>query len=275
MDRLYSFAFVFALTVFSLLMVFAPARLSADVRRAQRWNGLLEMYKPKTPWPRCITHRTYRVPRNRYAGEVMLDDRLLFRMVMKAGGFRVEQRAEIVARRLERLLEMKSAFEEVHVENWRGQWVVTLGGSIVITAATGTSLHYRMSRRELANRWADSLRTTLHNALGPGAQNLRGDPPVEKIQLTMPPWDDRYRAIIKGDKAYARGEFEVAATWYRKSLVEDPSAYDGHHKLGMALEKLGKSEDAKEEYIACLELRPDYAPARRKLYELDKRVQAY
>lgn len=245
----------------------------AAVRRAHRWEGQLEMYRPKTPWPRCISHRTYRIPGNKVKGEVAMDGRTLFEMVMPAGGFRVEQRAEIVARRLERLFEMKAALEPVKVERWGKQWVVTLGGSIVLTAATGESQHFGLSRRELANRWADALRTTLTNALGPGAQNLRGHPPVEKIHVTLPPWDDRYKAILKGDRAYKRGDFNEAVVWYRRAVIEDRAAYDARYKLGKALARLGNLEDAKEELVASIQLRPEYQPARVALYRVDRALQ--
>ena len=262
----------FEILVYPLLLVLLQSLvpgLDAAVRRAQRDRGLLEMYKPKTPWPRCISHESHRIPGNRVRGVVSLDGRILFEMIMPAGGFRVDQRAEIVARRLERLLEMKSALEEVKVENWDGQWVVSLGGSLVLTAATGESRYFAMSRRELARRWADSLRTTLHNALGPGAQVLRGDPPVEKIRVSEPPWDDRYKAILKGDRAFDKGYFEKAAAFYRRGIIEDRSAFDSRYKLAKALEKLGRLKEAKRQARACLQLRPEYQAARALLYRID------
>ena len=260
--------------LFLLIFVLLSTNVSfAAVRRAHRWQGQLEMYRPKTPQPRCISHRTYRIPGNKVKGEVAMDGRILFEMIMPAGGFRVEQRAEIVARRLERLFEMKAALEPVKVERWGKQWVVTLGGSIVLTAATGESEHFGLSRRELANRWADALRTTLTNALGPGAQNLRGHPPVEKIHVTLPPWDDRYKAILKGDRAYKRGDFNEAVVWYRRAVIEDRAAYDARCKLGKALARMGKLEDAKEELVASIQLRPDYQPARVALFNVDRALQ--
>jgi len=142
-----------------------------------------------------------------------------------------------------------------------------------VTAATGSSRYHGTSRRELAERWADALRTTLHNVLGPGGQTLRGDPPVEPLRVTMPPWDDRYLAIVKGDRAMERTEYAEAAEWYRKAIIEDRSAYDARYRLGRALARQGRLAEAKEELVASLQLFPDYEPARTELYNVDKELQ--
>jgi len=255
-----------------IIVVIGVSSVHADVRRAPRWRGLLACYQEKPPIPRCINHHTYTIPGGRRVGEVTMDGRLLFQIIARAGGFRVEQRAEIVTRRLHWLLENKKALSPVRVENWDGHWVVTLDGELVVTAATGSSLRYNISRRELANRWADTLRTAINNALGPGHETLKGYPPVEKLHVDPPMWDDRYHAMIKGDRAFGRKEYDEAIKWYEVAVREDPSSFDAYYCLGRTYGRLRRLEQAERSLVACLQLRPNYEPARRALAIVDRHL---
>ena len=250
-----------------------PGSEGAGVRRAHRDRGLIESWREKPAIRRCISWQVTTVPELGDVGRVYLDDRLLFEVSGQAGGYTVARRTELIAARLERLLEMKAALEPVAVERWGDEWVVTLEGSLVVTAATGLAARYRMSRRALAERWADSLRTALHAAIGPGAQVVRGNPPAEPIRITQPPWDDRYYGIIKGDRSLERGDVEAAIVWYRRAVREDPSGYDARWKLGKALAAAGRLQDAHDELVACLQIRPQFWPARRELGLVERRLR--
>ena len=237
------------------------------------WTGLLQEYRDDTRAVRLCSYKVTPIEDNKCMGEIFLGNRMVISVVLPAGGFRSGKRAHIICERLNHYVDEQAYLEPVRVERWGEEWVVTLGGALVATAATGTSRYYSMSRRELANRWADKLRTAFTDLIGPGAQVVRGNPPVEKLKVSMPPWDDRYEAIAKGDKAFERGEFEAAVRWYRTSLKEDPSAYDGHYKLGMALMQLNLLTQAREQFAGAIQLRPAYSPAREALDKVDRLLQ--
>jgi len=233
------------------------------------WHGLLQHHRDETTSAKLVYCHVTDIEGPKVLGEIYLRDRLVISMVLPGGGFPVALRARMVSRRLNRYIDAHAHLDEVKVEKWDEDWVVTLGGSLVATAATGTSQYFRMSRRELANRWAEKLRTAFHELIGPGAQILRGNPPVEKMKVVIPPWDDRYYPIIKGDKEYAKGEFKEAAKWYSISLKEDPSGFDARYKFGMSLLKQGLVEEARDQFVGTLQLRPGYYPARLALDTLD------
>jgi tetratricopeptide (TPR) repeat protein len=264
--------FLFLSFLFLLsMMIFQPAIVSfAYGGIVDDWPDLISSHRDEAQSRKLVYCHVTPIEGNRVLGEIYLRDRLVISMVLPAGGYPVAERARLVSHRLNRYMDEQAYLEKVKVEKWDEEWVVTLGGSLVVTAATGSSQYFRMSRRELANRWADQLRTAFNELVGPGAQVVRGNPPVEKLKVVIPPWDDRYEPIIKGDKAYETGNYREAAKWYSLSLKEDPAGFDARYKLGMSLWKQGLLEEARDEFVGTLQVRPAYYPARLALDALDR-----
>ena len=64
------------------------------------------------------------------------------------------------------------------------------------------------------------------------------------------------------------GQFEEAATQYRKILDLNPSSEDSHFALAVALARQGRDDDAVQEYEEALRLMPNYAEAHNNLGNL-------
>ena len=81
-----------------------------------------------------------------------------------------------------------------------------------------------------------------------GCGRSRTAPPAEDLQA-------RSQALIDaGNQAYRIGDYGLAARRYAAAAVikkDDPAAYYG---LGMALNKLGRDEDARASYARAREL---------------------
>jgi len=264
----------YKLSLFFTLMVCFCFLPCAKAGVTDDWTGLLQSYRDDTRASRIFHCVVTDVSGGRVSGEIFLHDRLVITMILPAGGYPVARRAHLVTERLNRYFDEQAYYDKIKVEKWSEGWVVSLDGSLVVTAATGTSKHFRMSKRELANRWADQLRTAVHELIGPGAQVLRDNPPVEKLSVVLPPWDDRYYWIAKGDKAYNTGSYKIAEACYRKALKEDPSGFDARYKLGMTLWKQGSLEEARLEFVGTIQVRPYYHPARIALEQLDLEVRS-
>lgn len=73
-------------------------------------------------------------------------------------------------------------------------------------------------------------------------------------------------AALLLDKQYA-----AAADVLETALRLNESSYQSHFNLGLALEELGRRDEALERYRACLDLSPDFAPARARYEALSER----
>ncbi|MBF0407731.1 MAG: tetratricopeptide repeat protein [Candidatus Riflebacteria bacterium] len=63
------------------------------------------------------------------------------------------------------------------------------------------------------------------------------------------------------------GLLEDAEKYYRKLLREHPDYADLHYQLGIVLKKMGKTDEAMEEFHFAIKLNPQYMEARRKYWE--------
>jgi tetratricopeptide (TPR) repeat protein len=64
------------------------------------------------------------------------------------------------------------------------------------------------------------------------------------------------------------GQFEEAATQYRRALEINPSNEDAHFGLAMAMARLGREDEAVQEYGEALRLMPNYAEVHNNLGNL-------
>jgi Tfp pilus assembly protein PilF len=69
-------------------------------------------------------------------------------------------------------------------------------------------------------------------------------------------------------KAFDSGQFEEAATQYRKILEANPSSEDTHFGLAVALARQGRDDEAIQEYEEALRLMPNYAEVHNNLGNL-------
>jgi len=71
--------------------------------------------------------------------------------------------------------------------------------------------------------------------------------------------------------AAARSRLAETIAHHRAALPLTPDAYRAHYNLGLALENLGRSQEAIAAYRETLRLKPDRADARRRLDALLRR----
>jgi Flp pilus assembly protein TadD len=48
---------------------------------------------------------------------------------------------------------------------------------------------------------------------------------------------------------------------YREAIRKEPATAEAHHNLGVALDKLGRLDEAAVQFLDALRLKPDYAAA--------------
>lgn len=63
----------------------------------------------------------------------------------------------------------------------------------------------------------------------------------------------------RGNSAYARGDYQTAATVYRMAVEEDPESTEARHALASSLSRLGKLGEAVEQLRILIEQHPDDA----------------
>jgi Flp pilus assembly protein TadD len=81
--------------------------------------------------------------------------------------------------------------------------------------------------------------------------------------------EDRVVALVaEGNQLLERGNYAGAVEKYQQATLLQPDQEDLHYNLGIALAKLGRTEEAKKQYAEALEIFPDYAEARNNLGNL-------
>lgn len=97
---------------------------------------------------------------------------------------------------------------------------------------------------------------------------LRTDRPGEAIprlrrNVELDPQADRVRALL-GAALMIQGDYAAAAEELTIALRTSPALCEARYNLGLCLEKLGKPDDAREQYELCLEQVPHFTPARQR-----------
>jgi len=80
-------------------------------------------------------------------------------------------------------------------------------------------------------------------------------------------------ALYLGDAYFAERELESACEWFRKAIAVSPDAETAHRYLGDALAKLGRREDAFNEWITALLCEP-YQRITRQHFSAEMRAAA-
>lgn len=61
---------------------------------------------------------------------------------------------------------------------------------------------------------------------------------------------------------YKQGHWDVAQGHFRKAVAAEPKLVEAHYNLGLALDKMGKHEDATASFKKVVELAPPNSPIR-------------
>lgn len=73
--------------------------------------------------------------------------------------------------------------------------------------------------------------------------------------------------VIAGKDKNAQKKFKRALESANEAVGLDPKYYEAWNAVGYSSRKLGKYDDALKAYATCLDIKPDYAPAREYLGE--------
>ncbi|MDI6828048.1 MAG: hypothetical protein QME62_06150 [Armatimonadota bacterium] len=98
-------------------------------------------------------------------GDVIIGQEVVLRIRFPAGGYSVEERAEIVTQRINELLG-SHPFEasDVKVAVCNKEYAVFIGGNLIITADKETAKFNKTTPEKLANIWAENLRRVIPKA---------------------------------------------------------------------------------------------------------------
>ena len=69
--------------------------------------------------------------------------------------------------------------------------------------------------------------------------------------------------------------FDLAASEFRSVIRQKPDSYIAHNGLGLALERLGRLEEAVEEFKTVTELKPDFFYGSVNLAEISLKLKRY
>ena len=103
----------------------------------------------------------------------------------------------------------------------------------------------------------------------PAEQAGGGRRPSAARNVELDPGADRVRAMLGppcSSTATTRRRLKTETT-----LRSSPDLHEARFNLGFALEKLGRAQEAIDQYQACLDQLPDFEPARKRLQILRKR----
>ena len=98
-------------------------------------------------------------------GDVLIGDDVVLRVRFPAGGYTVEQRAELIMLRINELLGSQP-FDpsDVKVGVVNKECVVLIGGNVIITADSATAKYNKSTPQQLAEIWAANLRRVIPQA---------------------------------------------------------------------------------------------------------------
>ena len=98
-------------------------------------------------------------------GGVIIGQQLVLRIRFPAGGYSVKERTDLVTERINEVLGSR-AFKpsDVTVAVQNKEYVILIGGNLIITADKQTADFNSSTPEQLANMWADNLRRVIPKA---------------------------------------------------------------------------------------------------------------
>ena len=86
----------------------------------------------------------------------------------------------------------------------------------------------------------------------------------------MDPGADRVRALL-GAALLMSSNYAEAVAELETTIRLNSELYESRYNLGLALEKLGRTDEAVEQYRTCLRMVPYFTPAQQRLEALKLR----
>ena len=98
-------------------------------------------------------------------GDVLIGDDVVLRVRFPAGGYTVQERAELIMLRINELLGSKPFNpSDVKVAVQNKEYVVMVGDNLIITADSATAKFNKSTPQQLAEMWAANLRRVIPKA---------------------------------------------------------------------------------------------------------------
>jgi hypothetical protein len=100
-----------------------------------------------------------------YEGDVIIGQEVVLRIRFPAGGMTIQERSDIITGRINELLGSKPFNpEDVTTGIQNKEWVVLIGGNLIITADKPTAEYNKTTPQQLADMWAANLRRVIPRA---------------------------------------------------------------------------------------------------------------
>ena len=100
-----------------------------------------------------------------YEGDVIVGQEVVLRIRFPAGGMTIQERADIVTARINELLGSKPFDpDDVMTAVQNKEWVVLIGGRLIITVDKPTAEYNEATPQQLAEMWAANLRRVIPKA---------------------------------------------------------------------------------------------------------------
>ena len=148
--------------------------------------ALLHAQQPATTTTPQVSARTATL-NGQPVGEVLVGDTVVVRIRGQVGGFTQEERAQIVASRLQNALAQGYTWQDLRTVRTGSQYIVYLGNSMLVTADPRAARLQGMTAPQLASQWQGNLQTALRTT---------GGPVVAGTQETWPAWTNVGNKIV-------------------------------------------------------------------------------
>jgi len=148
--------------------------------------ALLYAQQPTTTTAPQVSARTATL-NGQSVGEVLVGDTVVVRIRGQVGGLTQEERAQIVASRLQNALAQGYTWQDLRTVRAGNQYILYLGNSMLVTADPRAARMQGMTAPQLATQWQGNLQTALR---------VTGGPIVAGAQETWPAWTNVGNKIV-------------------------------------------------------------------------------
>jgi len=141
----------------------------------------------------------------------------------------------------------------LHIPDWDFNWQDEYRLAEPLSLPAGTTLFMRFTFDNSSANVRNPNDPPQRVVFGPRTSNEMGDLWIQVLSV-----DERQRTILAED--FGRKERDAHIACYEKMIANDPQDVSVRYELGEMLTKLGRPEQAIEQFVRALEIDPDHVP---------------